>query len=128
MAQLYLDECVPLSLAPLLQQHSHDVTTAMQLGLRSRNDPFHFKYATEHKRVLITTNQSDFRLLHRFHVTMQVWEVLPSPHYGILATAIRQLDELTFAQAISDHLSQQGTVVNTFWMWDPASGWHVDKW
>jgi Domain of unknown function (DUF5615) len=43
MVQLYLDECVPLSLAPLLQQQGHDVTTAMQLGLRSRNDPFHFK-------------------------------------------------------------------------------------
>ena len=128
MAQLYLDECVPSSLAPLLQQHGHDVTTAMQLGLRSRNDPFHFKYATEQKRILITTSQSDFRLLHRFHVTMQVWEVIPSSHHGILATAIRQLDEQTFAQAISDHLVQRGTVVNTFWMWDPATGWHVDKW
>ena len=57
-------------------------------SLRSRNDPFQFKYATEQKRTLITTNQSDFRLLHRFHVTMQVWEVLSSPHHGILATAV----------------------------------------
>ena len=128
MAQLYLDECVPVSLALLLQQHGYDVTTAMQLGLRSRNDPFQFKYATEQKRILITTNQSDFRLLHRFHITMQVWEVLSSPHHGILATAIRQLDEPTFAQAISDHLVKQGTVGNTFWMWDSATGWHIDKW
>lgn len=96
MAQLYLDECVPLPLAPFLVQHGHDVTTAMRLDLRSRNDPFHFKHATEQKRILITTNQSDFRLLHRFWVTMQAWAVLPSPHHGVLATAIRQLDEQAF--------------------------------
>lgn len=128
MARLYLDECVPLPLASLLAQHGHDVTTAVQLGLRSRNDPFHLKYATEQKRILVTTNQSDFRLLHRFWIAMQAWEVLASPHQGILATAIRQLDEQAFAQAATDHLTQQGTIINTFWMWDPATGWHIDKW
>ena len=128
MAKLYLDECVPVSLARLLTQHGHDVTTAMQLGLRQRNDPFHFKYASTQERILITTNQSDFRLLHRFWITMQAWDVLVSSHAGILSTAIRQLDEQAFAQAITDHLSQQGTVMNTFWMWDPATGWHADKW
>ena len=76
MARLYLDECVPLPLAPLLTQHGHDVTTAMQLGLRKLNDPFHFKYAVEQNRILITTNQSDFRLLHRFWITMQSWNVM----------------------------------------------------
>ncbi len=45
---------------------------------------------------------------------MQVWEVLSFPHHGVLATAIRQLDEPTFAQAISNHLLQQVTVANTF--------------
>ena len=128
MAQLYLDECVPLSLAPVLAQHGHDVTTAMELRLRGRNDPFHFKYATGQKRILITTNQSDFRLLHRFWISMQAWEVLSSPHQGVLATAIRQLDEKAFAQAITELLIQQGSVINTFWMWEPATGWHVDKW
>src|SRR5712691_3775026 len=128
MARLYLDECVPLPLAPLLTQHGHDVTTAMQIGLRSLNDPFHLKYATEQQRLLITTNQSDFRLLHRFWITMQSWNVLSFPHQGILSTAIRQLDEQAFAQAITDHLSQQGMIVNTFWMWDPAAGWYADKW
>jgi predicted nuclease of predicted toxin-antitoxin system len=128
MARLYLDECVPLLLAPLLTQYGHDVVTTMQLGLRSRNDPFHFKHATEQQRVLVTTNQSDFRLLHRFWITLQSWKVLPSPHQGILATAIRQLDEQVFAQAITDHLAQQGTILNTFWMWDVATGWHTDKW
>jgi predicted nuclease of predicted toxin-antitoxin system len=122
MAKLYLDECVPLPLADLLTQQSHDVTTAMQLGLRQRNDPFHFKYAAAQERILITTNQSDFRLLRRFWITLQSWDVLVSPHQGILATAIRQLDEQAFAQAITDHLCQRGTVMNTFWMWDPATG------
>ena len=106
MAKLYLDDCVPLSLTPLLVQYGHDVTAAMQLGLRQRNDPFHLKYASTQERILITTNQSDFRLLHRFWITMQAWEVLVSSHAGILATAIRQLDEQAFAQAITDHLSQ----------------------
>ena len=128
MAKLSLDECVPISLIHLLMPHGHDVTTALQLGLRQRNDPFHLKYAATQGRILMTTNQSDFRLLHRFWVTMQAWDVLISPHAGILSTAIRQLDEQTFAQAITDHLSQQGTIMNTFWMWDPATGWHADKW
>ena len=128
MAKLYLDECVPLSLTPLLAQRGHDVATAMQLGLRQRNDPFHLKYASTQERILITTNQSDFRLLHRFWITMQAWDALVSSHAGILATAMRQLDEQAFAPAIADHLSQQGTVMNTFWMWDPATGWHADKW
>jgi len=128
MARLYLDECVPLPLASLLALHGHDVTTAVQLGVRSRNDPFHFKYATEQRRILVTTNQSDFRLLHRFWITMQSWEVLAFPHQGILATAIRQLNEQAFAQTATDQLTQQGTITNTFWMWDPATGWHIDKW
>ena len=59
---------------------------------------------------------------------MQAWDVPISPHAGILSTAIRQLDEQTFAQAITDHLSHQGTVMHTFWRWDPATGWHADKW
>jgi predicted nuclease of predicted toxin-antitoxin system len=128
MARLYLDECVPLPLAPLLTQHGHDVVTAMQLGLRSRNDPFHFKQATEQQRILVTTNQSDVRLLHRFWITLQSWNVLSSPHQGVLSTAIRQLDEQAFAQAITAHLTQQGTIINAFWMWDSATGWHADKW
>jgi len=128
MARLYLDECVPLPLALLLAQHGHDVTTAMQLGLRSLNDPFHLKYAVEQNRILVTTNQSDFRLLHRFWITLQSWNVLSSLHQGILSAAIRQLDEQAFAQAITNHLAQQGTVINMFWMWDPTTGWHADKW
>src|SRR5438552_615269 len=124
MAKLYLDECVPVSLARLLTQHGHDVTTAMQRGLRQRNVPFHHKYAATQELLLITTNQSDFRLLHRFCITMHVWEVLVLPHPGIMSTAIRQLDDQAFTQAITDHLSEQGTVINTFWMWDPATGWH----
>jgi len=36
MAKLSLDECMPLSLTPLLAQHGHEVATAMQLGLRQR--------------------------------------------------------------------------------------------
>lgn len=128
MARLYLDECVPLSLAPILGQHGHDVTTAVQLGLRGRNDPFHFKHATEQNRILVTTNQSDFRLLHRFWVTMQSWDVLSAAHPGVLATAIRQFDESAFARAITDLLLQQGAVISTFWMWEPATGWHADKW
>ncbi len=47
MARFYLDECVPLPLVQLLAQHGHDVTAAMQLGLRGLNDPFHLKYATD---------------------------------------------------------------------------------
>ncbi|NOT56276.1 MAG: DUF5615 family PIN-like protein [Deltaproteobacteria bacterium] len=128
MARLYLDECVPLPLASLLTQHGHDVVTVMQLGLRGYNDPLHFKQATEHQRILVTTNQSDFRLLHRFWITMQSWNVMASPHQGVVATAIRQLDEQAFAQAITDHLAQQGVILNAFWMWDAASGWHADKW
>ena len=128
MACLYLDECVPLPLGQLLTQHGHDVTAAMLLGLRERNDPFHLKYAVEHRRILVTTNQSDFRLLHRFWVTMQSWGVLVAPHQGILSTAIRNLDEQAFAQAITDQLLQPGTTINAFWMWDPATGWHADKW
>lgn len=128
MARFYLDECVPLPLVQLLTQHGHDVAAAMPLGLRGRNDPFHFKYAVEQRRILITTNQSDFRLLHRFWITLQSWGVLPSPHHGILSTAIRYLDEHTFAQAITDHLAQRETLSNVFWMWDPATGWHADKW
>src|SRR5437773_492031 len=111
MAKLYLDECVPISLASLLAQYGHDVTTAMQLGLRQRHDPFHLKYAAIQERILITTNQSDFRLLHRFWITMQAWDVLVASYPGILATAIRQLDEQACAPAIADHLSPPGTVM-----------------
>lgn len=128
MAKLYLDECVPLPLARILTQHGHNVATAMQLALRGLNDPFHLKYAAEQERILVTTNQSDFRLLHRFWITMQSWQVLTSPHQGILSTAIREFDEQTFAPAIIDHLSRQESITNTFWMWHPATGWHADKW
>ncbi len=49
-----IDEDMPRSLAPALQQAGYDVEDIRDVGLRGKSDPEVFAYAQDHHRILIT--------------------------------------------------------------------------
>lgn len=62
---LYLDECVPQDVTPLLLLRGFDVLTAREAGVLGVMDDVQLSYAAEHGRVIISHNIHDFRRLHR---------------------------------------------------------------
>jgi predicted nuclease of predicted toxin-antitoxin system len=73
---LYLDDCAfSHSLARLLRQAGHTVTTPADAGLTGSDDDVHFAYAVHQGLIVLTKNPADFHDLHE----------LNENHPGILA-------------------------------------------
>lgn len=84
---LYLDECIPPLLSDAILQSDPQrfhIEHALQMA-RGLSDPEQLKYAVNTEAVLITYNIRDFVWLNRWWKTLHVWELLPTPHPGILA-------------------------------------------
>jgi hypothetical protein len=65
MARFHLDHNVSNSIAQDLRHRRHDVVTARELGLTSADDDVHLWTAAGDKRIFVTHNREDFRLLHK---------------------------------------------------------------
>ena len=63
-ARLYLDENLPIVLAPMIQARGFFVTTAHAEGLLGAVDPDHLQYAASHGYCLVTHNRQHFIRLH----------------------------------------------------------------
>jgi hypothetical protein len=87
VADLYLDECVPDGAVALLEGAGHTVAHARRV-LPGASDDRQLLLASRTRRVLVTGNQADFRLLHgAWHRWARAWGVEPVPeHPGILVT------------------------------------------
>ena len=63
--RLYLDDdSVDHVLVRLLRQAGHDVALPADLGIAGAEDPTHLQHAIRNRRVLLTRDHDDFRLLH----------------------------------------------------------------
>ncbi len=62
---LLLDEDVRVVLAEILRQRGYDVIHVLEVGRRGKSDPEQFLYAASQRRVVLTHNIRDYRLLHR---------------------------------------------------------------
>lgn len=85
MADFYLDNDVPVTVASYLESLGHSVVTAKGLNLTRASDAQHLLEATTLKRYLVTHNGRDFRLLHHAWILWPAaWAVDPPRHATVL--------------------------------------------
>jgi hypothetical protein len=126
VARLYVDEDISRALVELLRSGGHDVLTADEAGNRSAPDQTHLLVAAQLRRLLVTYNARDFRLLHGAWLEWsEAWAPRPSPeHGGILI--LRQPPRLTDVQAsreIDLVANAGGTLANQLLIWTPSRSW-----
>lgn len=81
---LYLDNDVSGDVARLLRQAGHSLLTASDVGLANVGDHEQLITATKMRRVLVSHNAKDYRLLHdAWRRWTEVWRIT-RPHAGIL--------------------------------------------
>ena len=86
--RLYLDENVPVILAPLLSAHGIDCLTARQSGNLGLSDEEQLIFTADEQRVLFTFNCRDFLSLAKH------WHVIGRIHAGIILSKEFPLSEL----------------------------------
>jgi hypothetical protein len=96
-ARLYLDENMPIVLAPLIQARGFFATTAHAEGLLRADDPSQLHYAATHGYCLVTHNRRHFIQLHN--------NMLNSgrTHAGIIVASVR--DVYTLANRLAERLN-----------------------
>jgi hypothetical protein len=117
-ARLFADEHFDARVTDILRRRGHDVVTVRQIAQNKQGDALSdeevLKYATQHKRVVLTDNVSDF---HRLH------EQIPW-HEGIVACSV-YADARAKANAINETLWREWNARHSFtgrWMRIPAEG------
>ena len=87
-ARLYLDENMPIVLAPLIQARGFYATTAHAEGLLGADDPSQLHYAATHGYCLVTHNRRHFIRLHNDIVHAG------QTHAGIIVAVVRNVHTL----------------------------------
>ncbi len=123
-ADLHLDNDVALGYQALLRAHGHDVTTAAEAGLESAGDEQQLLSAAQARRILVTHNRKDFRLLHRaWNRWAAAWGVT-AEHAGILIIPqVKPAQRPAMAQELSAFVSSGRALVNELYEWRPGAGW-----
>jgi len=112
--RLYLDENVPILLAPLLVPHGFDCLTTRDGHNLSRSDEEQLVFAFKDRRILCTFNCQDF------HQLAVQWQTQDRSHAGIIPSKELSLPELLrrFRYLIAHH--QDRDLVNqTLWLTAP---------
>jgi predicted nuclease of predicted toxin-antitoxin system len=86
--RLYLDEHVPVALAPVLTAHGVDCLTTLQAHNLGLSDESQLAFATENQRALVTFNRKDFLSLAR------QWQDQGRSHAGLILSQELPLPEL----------------------------------
>jgi len=119
VADFHIDNDVPVAIAQALMARGHTAYTARDLGLMSAPDPVHLQDAAANRRILVTHNKRDFRLLHQAWIT---W--FPSrQHGGILVIKQKALLAPEMAQAIDAFVAIGGPLANRAYEWKPGGRW-----
>ena len=133
MAQLYLDEDIPVAVAGLLAAAGHVAQTTVALGRLGRWDADQLAYASDRGWTLVTHNRRDYHALHEAWLPWSPRWREPHPHAGILtldqghrlaasdyASALRALlaaDTRTLANRTYDWFARGG---GQWVQWRPA--------
>lgn len=128
MAAFYLDENVSRDAEGLLTRYGHDVLHCVDAGNGGRPDPEHLQVAVRTRRILVTFNWRDFRLLHQFWTALNAWGNLPQPHAGIL-TSMGEIDDILWANLLHTFVSERPSLTNQMWEWRRQQGmWFPFRW
>jgi len=65
--RFHLDENVDPDIALALRQHGIDVTTTLQVGLRTQSDSAQFDFVRREQRVLVTHDSDFLRIASEMH-------------------------------------------------------------
>jgi hypothetical protein len=128
VVRLYLDENVDRLLIALLRAVGIDVVYSRDVFPSGTSDHLHLLTAAQTRRILVTHDKEDFRLLHfAWHDWFAAFEVLPRPrHAGIL----RLPQSPTLATRQAAHLLQtllvdapEDVISDRLLEWSPMQGW-----
>jgi hypothetical protein len=126
--EVYLDDCIALGLARLLEAGGLVVHLPEQVGTARVSDSGHLMTCMRGGWVLVTQNRRDFRRLHWLWTALHDWGLLPEQHPGIL-TIHEQVGAggQTWAAAIVDLLQAQASLKGRMYRWRPASArWEIE--
>jgi hypothetical protein len=131
VAQFYLDENLPQGLVAALNAFGHQAVSTTELGRKRTPDYRQLLFAAQTKRILVTFDGDDFRLLHG---AWREWSVAwgtstaVARHAGILVLQQDKsgLDNEGMAQTINDlisSLSSPDDLANRLLTWTRTAGW-----
>ena len=96
-------------------------------GWGDEPDPFHFRYAADDGRIVVTMHAQDFRTLHRLWKTLVYWGLRDRPHAGVLTTS-RRIGGEALASAIARLLTLENEFTGRLFTWQAETAtWHEDK-
>lgn len=130
MAQLYLDEDVPVTVATLLAAAGHPARTAVAVGRLGRWDAEQLLYAAEQGWTIVTHNRRDYHALHEAWLTWSPRWRVPRPHAGILI--LDQGERLTAGDYAAALLALLGgnapPLANRAYDWFARGGGRWERW
>lgn len=123
MSKLYLDYNVAMRVAEDLTAAGHDVIHVRDLGTGRATDGHHLLTAAQQRRVLVTHDAEDFRLLHdAWQRWASAWSIDVS-HAGILIIPQRNYLAERLVALIEEMLQSRQPLTNRLFRWQPSTGW-----
>lgn len=112
--KLYLNEHLSPRLAAQLRQHSFDVTSTLETGMKEADDEELLAYAAAEQRAIVTFNHKDFAPLHELYLAegKEHWGIILSTEETISVLRRRLLRLLNMLTA--DDLKNQMRWLNEF--------------
>jgi hypothetical protein len=123
-ARLSLDEDVDVAIQAALQRLGYDTVTARDRRARRARDDAHLLAAARDKRVFVTHNASDFKLLQE---AWRTWGMSVS-HAGILVLPQQRWNAEEAAAKIDEFVRSGVDPTNELYQWTPQRGWTKYEW
>ena len=126
MADIYLDNDVPLELAELLRHNGHNAIATRDERLTRAPDDEQLLTAAERRQILVTHNLRDFALLHNaWRRWPLAWRISPVPdHAGIIVLEQGRARDLL--HVLHGFIRSGPSLLNELYHWRWNSGW--GKW
>jgi hypothetical protein len=124
VGRLLLDHNISSGLEPLLGRAGHDVLATREPGGERWTDDALILFAVQQRRVFLTHNRSDFRLLHDAWVTWSAaFGMALPPHPGILV--LDQVAPEILAPVVTAFLvmTPSERLASAIFWWRRHSGW-----
>jgi hypothetical protein len=124
LSDLYLDHNVSHGLVPLLLVSGHHTLTSRDISSERLPDDAQLLFAVRARRILVTHNRDDFRMLHDAWVSWPAaFGVALPPHPGILVLDTGSAEAL--APVIISFLDETPTdrLANAVFWWRRHAGW-----
>lgn len=129
LARFYLDEDVTEKLVAVLLDLGYDVVSTKQRGRKGSRDFEQFLLAAVERRVLITFNAEDFRLLHGAWLAWsRAWNVQSTAvHQGVLIIEPGSgqdgpLSLSLLSSVVQSFVALPGTTINRLFVWNARHG------